>query len=59
MIQVGTNRYMSPELLNADHAGEEGAVANADFLNPSDEFSKFKQSDVYSMGLVFWEIISR
>ncbi|CZR14508.1 Serine/threonine-protein kinase receptor [Caenorhabditis elegans] len=42
--QVGTKRYMSPEML-------EGAT----------EFTPtaFKAMDVYSMGLVMWEVISR
>lgn len=42
--QVGTRRYMSPEMLD-------GA---ADF-----SVEAFKAMDVYSMGLVMWEVISR
>jgi hypothetical protein len=48
---------MSPELLQLHHSGDDDLIAN--FSNPSGAFDKFKQSDVYSMGLVFWEIISR
>ncbi|XP_015610272.1 bone morphogenetic protein receptor type-2 [Cephus cinctus] len=43
---VGTLRYMAPEVL-------EGAV------NLRDCESSLKQIDVYSMGLVLWELVSR
>jgi serine/threonine protein kinase len=42
---VGTKRYMSPELLS-DTFGHQ-------------DFTNFIYSDIYSLGLVLWEIISR
>lgn len=45
-MQVGTLRYMAPELLD-------GAV------NLRDCEASLKQIDVYAMGLVLWEIASR
>ncbi|KAF1766271.1 hypothetical protein GCK72_006227 [Caenorhabditis remanei] len=44
-IQVGTKRYMAPELLS-------------NTLNPMD-FSQFKMADIYSMALVMWEVVIR
>ncbi|CAP23923.2 Protein CBR-SMA-6 [Caenorhabditis briggsae] len=44
-VQVGTKRYMAPELLS-------------NTLNPQD-FSQFKMADIYSMALVMWEIVIR
>ena len=41
----GTRRYMAPELLN-------DSVQRA-------HFEAFKQADMYSMGLVLWEIARR
>lgn len=43
--QVGTARYMAPELLESR-------------LN-LENIESFKQADVYSMALVLWEITSR
>lgn len=45
-LKVGTVRYMAPEVL-------EGAV------NLRDPETALKQVDVYALGLVIWEIISR
>ncbi|CAL2032391.1 unnamed protein product [Caenorhabditis brenneri] len=44
-VQVGTKRYMAPELLS-------------NTLNPND-FSQFKMADIYSMALVMWEVVFR
>uniref|UniRef100_A0A1I7TTE6 receptor protein serine/threonine kinase n=1 Tax=Caenorhabditis tropicalis TaxID=1561998 RepID=A0A1I7TTE6_9PELO len=44
-VQVGTKRYMAPELLS-------------NTLNPND-FSQFKMADIYSMALVMWEVVIR
>ena len=46
MLQVGTIRYMAPEVLD-------GAV------NLWDSEASLKQIDVYSLGLVFWEVAMR
>ncbi len=46
MLQVGTLRYMAPEVL-------EGAV------NLRDCESSLKQIDVYALGLCIWEVASR
>lgn len=43
-LQVGTRRYMSPEVL-------EGATEFTAFA--------FRQIDVYAAALVLWEILSR
>lgn len=43
--QVGTARYMAPEVLESRMNLE--------------NIESFKQTDVYSMALVMWEIISR
>uniref|UniRef100_A0A914M3C5 receptor protein serine/threonine kinase n=1 Tax=Meloidogyne incognita TaxID=6306 RepID=A0A914M3C5_MELIC len=43
-IQVGTKRYMAPEILNKT-------------LNPNN-FEEFKCADIYSFSLVLWEIIN-
>ena len=43
--QVGTARYMAPEVLESR-------------IN-LENIESFKQADVYSMALVLWEIISR
>jgi TGF-beta receptor type-1 len=43
--RVGTKRYLAPEILS-------------DALNPAD-FEAFKRSDIYSLGLIFWELSSR
>lgn len=43
--RVGTNRYMPPEVLE-------------DSINMQ-HFDSFKHGDIYSMGLVFWEIARR
>jgi len=51
-IQVGTKRYMPPEILLYDPDSEQN-----DF-NPSD-FKSFINADTYSLGLVLWEIASR
>lgn len=45
-LQVGTIRYMAPEVL-------EGAV------NLRDCESALKQVDMYSLGLIYWEIFMR
>lgn len=45
-LQVGTLRYMAPEVFD-------GAV------NLRDCEASLKQIDVYSLGLVIWEIASR
>lgn len=45
-FKVGTLRYMAPEIL-------EGAV------NLRDCESSLKQIDVYALGLVLWELVSR
>ena len=44
-IRVGTKRYMAPEILS----------------NTLDtiEFSSYCRADIYSLGLVFWEILNR
>uniref|UniRef100_A0A914C5J5 Serine/threonine-protein kinase receptor n=1 Tax=Acrobeloides nanus TaxID=290746 RepID=A0A914C5J5_9BILA len=44
-IQVGTKRYMAPELLNKT-------------LNVHN-FEEFKMADIYSFSLVLWEIVRR
>ena len=44
-VQVGTKRYMAPELL-------------ANNLNAA-EFDNFCRADIYSLGLIFWEILQR
>ncbi|CAD5226062.1 unnamed protein product [Bursaphelenchus xylophilus] len=44
-VQVGTKRYMAPEILNNS-------------LNVRN-FDEFKMADVYSFALVIWEIINR
>ena len=43
--RVGTNRYMPPEVLS-------------DQINPQ-HFDTYKQGDVYSLALVYWEIARR
>uniref|UniRef100_A0A8C2H2S3 Activin receptor type-1C n=1 Tax=Cyprinus carpio TaxID=7962 RepID=A0A8C2H2S3_CYPCA len=43
--RVGTKRYMAPEILD-------------DSVNMS-SFESFKRADIYSMGLVFWELAHR
>lgn len=43
--RTGTRRYMSPELLNE--------------TMDVDNFESFKRSDVYALGLVYWEIVRR
>ncbi|KAJ3591906.1 hypothetical protein NHX12_007036 [Muraenolepis orangiensis] len=43
--RVGTKRYMAPELLD-------------DSINTS-SFESFKRADIYSLGLVFWELARR
>lgn len=45
-VQVGTLRYMAPEVL-------EGAV------NLKDCEAALKQVDMYAVALIFWEIASR
>lgn len=45
LIQVGTARYMAPEVLESR-------------VNLED-LEAFKQMDVYSMALVLWEMASR
>ena len=52
--RVGTIRYMSPELLEDD-----GGKANEESRLTSRTMSAFLQSDMYSVGLVFWEIARR
>ncbi len=49
--QVGTVRYMSPEVL-ADRASE-------DSIEHSTSFDKYIKSDVYSFALVMWEVMNR
>lgn len=44
-LQVGTARYMAPEVLEAR-------------LN-LENIESFKQADIYSMALVLWEMTSR
>lgn len=44
-IQVGTKRYMAPEVLDKT-------------LN-SRNFHHFKMADIYSFALVIWEILRR
>lgn len=46
VLQVGTIRYMAPEVLD-------GAV------NLRECEASLKQIDIYAMGLVFWEIAMR
>lgn len=43
--RVGTRRYMAPEVLDQT-------------LNPT-QFESFKMADIYSVGLVFWEMARR
>ncbi|XP_048031602.1 activin receptor type-1C isoform X4 [Megalobrama amblycephala] len=43
--RVGTKRYMAPEILD-------------DSINMS-SFESFKRADIYSLGLVFWELARR
>ncbi|XP_073826849.1 serine/threonine receptor kinase thickveins isoform X2 [Musca autumnalis] len=43
--RVGTRRYMAPEVLN-------------ETLNPQ-QFEEFKRADMYSVGLVLWEMARR
>ena len=43
--RVGTKRYMAPEVLEGK-------------LNMN-HFESFKRADVYSLGLIFWEIARR
>ncbi|MCI4378708.1 hypothetical protein PGIGA_G00218910 [Pangasianodon gigas] len=43
--RVGTKRYMAPEILD-------------DTINMS-SFESFKRADIYSLGLVFWELARR
>ena len=43
--RVGTRRYMAPEVLND--------TINTRF------FESFKYADMYSLGLVYWEIVHR
>ena len=43
--RVGTVRYMAPEIIQ-------------DMIDPS-KFVGFKQADIYSLALVFWEIMRR
>lgn len=43
--RVGTKRYMAPEVLT-------------DSLNDK-HFDAFKRADIYSLGLVFWEVLRR
>ncbi|XP_065129158.1 activin receptor type-1C isoform X2 [Paramisgurnus dabryanus] len=43
--RVGTKRYMAPEILD-------------DYINMS-SFESFKRADIYSMGLVLWELARR
>lgn len=45
LLQVGTARYMAPEVLEAR-------------LN-LENIESFKQTDIYSMALVLWEMTSR
>lgn len=45
VLQVGTARYMAPEVLEAR-------------LN-LENIESFKQADIYSMALVLWEMTSR
>lgn len=45
VLQVGTARYMAPEVLEAR-------------LN-LENIESFKQTDIYSMALVLWEMTSR
>ena len=44
-VKVGTKRYMAPELLN-------------ETINEK-HFDSWKRADVYSVGLVYWEIVRR
>ena len=46
--KVGTNRYISPEVLGS-------SPEDMEFM----EFTNYKQADVYSFGLVLWELCRR
>ena len=46
-VRVGTKRYMSPEVLDLS------------ILQRTDDFEAFLQSDMYSFGLVIWEILRK
>ena len=41
--RVGTNRYMPPEVLSEEN-------------NIHHHFDSYKQGDIYSLALVFWEV---
>ena len=43
--KVGTKRYLPPEVLDES-------------INPS-QFESWKRADIYSLGLVFWELARR
>ena len=51
-IKVGTRRYMAPEVLDFIPDAE-----NNVFIE--ENFQCFLNSDIYSLGLVLWEISSR
>jgi len=52
-IQVGTKRYMPPEILEYN-----ARTSDENAFNPKD-FKSFINADTYSLGLVLWEIASR
>ena len=43
--KVGTKRYLAPEVLDES-------------INPN-QFESWKRADIYSVGLVFWELARR
>jgi serine/threonine protein kinase len=43
--KVGTKRYLPPEVLDES-------------INPN-QFESWKRADIYSLGLVFWELARR
>lgn len=51
-IQVGTKRYMPPEILEYE------ANSDNNTFNKQD-FKSFINADTYALGLVLWEIASR
>jgi serine/threonine protein kinase len=51
-IKIGTRRYLAPEVLLYNPK-----ITNNRFI--AKNFSSFLNSDIYSYGLVMWEVISR
>lgn len=52
--RVGTNRYMAPEVLSEDHS-----VQCAEDAVSMRSFDSYKQGDIYSLSLVYWEVARR